>query len=293
MNPQEKLIGPHPVSPNFFGIWLQCEDCVIPPNEPNKKHRKLNEINGQRDAAIDNLKDWLINHHISESKLNSLRNIRISEIYNKHGLGVHAPSFPKWLPSSQTTRAGNAAEVLMSEYLQASSKMELLIYRLRYNPNVDQSMKGDDALLFNKNNLFEKVIVGEAKFRSSASGAAVDDIVKWMNTDRRYPISIGFVAEIIEKEDEQLSLQLYKLEADIHSARICPVINVGFYVSLPKISKTRAPTISDEHFKPNHPNAVMISLGLNSPYDVVEQAFNRAEQILKDEISNTTQAETS
>lgn len=278
--PQETLIGAHPVSPNFFATWLQHEDCAVPSDEPHKKHRKLNEIAGQRDAAIEQLAEWIFKHHISDSKLRAWRKQRLKEIYQKHGLDSQISTLPPWFPKSDTTKAGNATEVLMSEYLESSSGLTLLIFRLRYNPNVDQSMKGDDALCFNRANIFEKVLVGESKFRSTAAGAAVDEILEWMNTNRRYPVSIGFVAEIIENEDADLSEQLYLLEADIH-ARKCSVINAGFFLSQPTISASGVAKVSDGRFKPNHEQAVLISLGLDNPKEIVEKAFENAWKLLK------------
>lgn len=51
-------------------------------------------------------------------------------------------------PANPNTRKGNVAEVVLAEYLVANEGISVPIYRLRYNPNVDQSMKGDDALAF-------------------------------------------------------------------------------------------------------------------------------------------------
>ena len=62
------------------------------------------------------------------------------------------------MPKLDTTQKGNCAEVILSEYLVSTSGLDLLIYMLHYNTNVNQSMKGDDVLLFNQDKIDEKII---------------------------------------------------------------------------------------------------------------------------------------
>lgn len=291
--PQEKLIGEHPSPPDFFATWLQHEDCAVSTTEPYRKHRKLNEVAGQREVAIEQLAQWIFKHHISESRLRVWRKERLKEIYKKNGIDVQVSVLPPWFPKSHSTKVGNATEIIMSEYLESSSGLNLLIFRLRYNPNVDQSMKGDDALLFNKANIFEKVLVGESKFRSDITnvGKVVNEITTWVNTDRRYPVSIGFIAEIIEKEDPTLSEQLYELEADIH-AKKCPIINAGFVISEPKISASKPSKMTDGRFKPNQEHSVLISLGLDSPEEIINKAFEEAWKLLQTAGENADETST-
>ncbi|MFQ6963494.1 MAG: Hachiman antiphage defense system protein HamA [Oscillospiraceae bacterium] len=44
-------------------------------------------------------------------------------------------------------------------------------YRLRYNTNPDQSMKGDDVLLFDLDSDPVRIVVGESKFRGTPDEA--------------------------------------------------------------------------------------------------------------------------
>jgi hypothetical protein len=48
---------------------------------------------------------------------------------------------------------------------------------VRYNPNVDQSMKGDDVLAFDLDSHPVRVIVGEAKVRATSTKGSVQEIV--------------------------------------------------------------------------------------------------------------------
>ncbi len=42
-----------------------------------------------------------------------------------------------------------SSAVFLAEYIVAESEASLPVYRLRYNPNVEQSMKGDDGSVAN------------------------------------------------------------------------------------------------------------------------------------------------
>ena len=72
---------------------------------------------------------------------------------------------------------GNVAEIILIEYLKKSTGFSPFIYKLRYNPNVEQSMKGDDVLLFNPKNVFERIYYGESKYRSVPSKQAIEEAV--------------------------------------------------------------------------------------------------------------------
>src|SRR5262249_42902052 len=70
-------------------------------------------------------------------------------------------------------------------------------YRLRYNPNVDQSMKGDDVLAFDLDATPVRIVVGEAKFRGTSSSDAVTEIVGGLLRSHKggVPASLQFVAD--------------------------------------------------------------------------------------------------
>ena len=82
--------------------------------------------------------------------------------------------------------------------------MELPIYRLRYNTNPDQSMKGDDVLLFDLDSDPVRIIVGESKFRGIPDKQSVIDIVDGLVRSYKagLPISLMFVAERLFQENK-------------------------------------------------------------------------------------------
>jgi hypothetical protein len=65
----KELIGAHPVIPDSFAEWLECEDMPTPTDNPNKKHRKLITQQTKRQKAIEQIAIWLIKHHIRETTL--------------------------------------------------------------------------------------------------------------------------------------------------------------------------------------------------------------------------------
>ena len=68
------------------------------------------------------------------------------------------------LPKVEVTQKGNVAEIILVEYLRETTSLSPIIHKLRYNTNVEQSMKGDDVLLLNPTNVFEKVIQSEMSY---------------------------------------------------------------------------------------------------------------------------------
>jgi len=220
---QEKHIGKHPRPPHFFATWLQQEDKPI---APGKKHRKLDAVDTERTNAVEHVARWLIAHLIPtgtqrslQAKKNAILKKREYERYLKGRL-----------PNSITTRTGNCGEIILCEYLASSSGMTPIVFQ--YNRNVDQSIKGDDVLLFDVQNLKNKVIVGESKFRSNTpSTVEVEDILKNMGGKVRLPISIPFAEGILrEAGNDILADELMELMVDVELKRV-PVVNVGFIMS--------------------------------------------------------------
>lgn len=189
MTEQERLIGEHPTTPHILGDWLAHTDH---PTTVSKKHRKLDENNSLRNQAIDKIADWIVNHHIIEQKIEALE--RKAQILQKHDFEEYVKSL-NLLPSTDDTMKGNIAEIILVEYLQESTGFSPVIHKLRYNPNVNQAMKGDDVLLLNPDNVSEKIIYGESKYRSTPSKQAIEEAVSNLEGGKRLPVSIGFVAD--------------------------------------------------------------------------------------------------
>ena len=121
-----------------FATCLLSTDCTT---TSGIEHRVL-EDNGHSDILLRYMEDALQRHHISPEALQ--RHMDLIATLKIENLPILRSPYPQ--PS--TTQKGNFAEVFLAEYLVSTTDMELPIYRLRYNTNPDQSMKGDDVLLF-------------------------------------------------------------------------------------------------------------------------------------------------
>ena len=145
MTKQEKLIGIHPDNTDPFGKWLKVNDL---PDSGTKCHRELTES-----TAIDNdLIEWMarkiINHHYTQSRIDKLK-----QKYKSLGYAKYAAQHRK-LPIQDKVKKGNATEILLTDYIQTARGKEFIkFFKLRYNPNVDQAIKGDDVLMVD---LFEE-----------------------------------------------------------------------------------------------------------------------------------------
>jgi hypothetical protein len=104
-------------------------------------------------------------------------------------------------PKSAKTRRGHLAEILACEFARERLGYEIPVHRLRYNPNPDQSMKGDDILGFRFATIQREphsVLVGEAKYRSQYSSEVVVEAYEALCKGfRPYPASVEFVATLL------------------------------------------------------------------------------------------------
>ena len=274
---QEKLIGTHPTPPHIYGVWLNGTDL---PASVNKKHRKTEEIAGTRDAAINALAQWIVDYHVHNHSKKVIA--RKKAILRKHELDDYIDKM-KLLPKSENTKKGNLGEIVLIEYLKESRGFEPIVHKLQYNTNVDSAMKGDDVLMFNTKDLFSEVIYGECKFRSTPSKKVVDDIVKNQEGAKRLPASLEFVANVLDVRGEtDLADSITDLHIKIEDGSV-PVTNVGFLISTKSDVREGADTTKqvEKHLKTSNPRLVMISLGGDNPAQIVDEAFKRAENIIK------------
>ena len=274
---QEKLIGCHPAAPHLFGVWLSSTDL---PASGNKKHRKTEEVAGKRDEAIDALAQWIVDYHVHSHSKKVIA--RKKAILKKHDLDDFIDKMGL-LPNDENTKKGNLGEIVLIEYLKASRFFEPIVHKLQYNTNVNSAMKGDDVLMFNTKDLFSEVIYGECKFRSTPNKKVVDDIVENLQGAKRLPASLEFVANILDDRGEtDLADNITELHQKIEDGTV-PVTNVGFLISTKSDIREGQDTTKqvEKHLKTSNPRLVMISLGIDNPVQVVDEAFKRAEIILK------------
>ena len=274
---QEIIAGSHPIVPHIYGVWLQSTDL---PASVGKKHRMLVENYDQRNGAIEKLAQWIVDYHIHK---HSKRNIdEQKKILDKHQLGDYIDKL-KLLPTADRTKKGNLGEIILIEYLKSSRGFLPYVHRLQYNTNTNQSMKGDDVLMFNPTALFSEVLYGECKFRKTPTKKVVEDIVSNLEGAKRLPISMGFVANVLEDRGEQaLADAITELQLKVENGLV-PVSNVGFLIST---KSDRVPSKDtkqqvEKYLKTSNTRLVMISLGVENPIQIVDEAFAKADDILK------------
>lgn len=258
------IINDHPIKIHPFGVsLLSMDDTTI----NGAEHRKLEE-NGHTDVFIDFMVPALQNHHISadglERRKELVQSLQIANITN----------FPPTYPRNTTTQKGNFAEVFLAEYLRATTEAGIAVYRLRYNPNVEQSMKGDDVLLFDMDSDPARIIVGEAKFRGTPTKQAVLDTVDALIRSNKagLPVSLMFVADRLFEEGKDDMAKKIQDCALLFATDRLRIDYVGLLMSNNHASNyVHKYTTSELH------NLLMISLGTQAPETIVQQAFARLE----------------
>jgi hypothetical protein len=269
MTKQEELIGKHPDSTHPFGKWLVSRDL---PDSATQCHRELTESAAVDDDLIEWMARKIIDHHYTKFRID-----RLKEKYESLGYAQYAAQHRK-LPVADKVKKGNATEVLLTDYVQTTQGKEFIkIFKLKYNPNVDQAIKGDDTLMvdmFEENgNEKIKLYLGESKFRKEPSKAVVEGITNSLSKDT-LPLSYTFLVEEIAKTDEQLAIKLDDyIVQDVKDRG--DLIYAGLLLSNTKTSET-----VEKHLNSDNPHLVFISVGINDPQGFIESVFKKAEELI-------------
>jgi hypothetical protein len=186
------------------------------------------------------------------------------------GLDAHQARLGRF-PTNPLTRKGNFAEIVLAEYVVAASRVTLPVYRLHYNPNVDQSMKGDDVLAFDLDADPVRVVVGEAKFRGTSSAAAVKEIVQCLLRSHKagIPASIQFVADrLFEEGQQELGMRVSRC-AILFAQDKLRLDYIGMLISDP-----HAADRVDDATPASLRRLAMISLGIDDPDSFVDACYD-------------------
>lgn len=259
-----KIINDHPLGNHPFAICLQSTDENTVSGMP---HRILTEQNHNHDF-LDYMIPVLQEHHISSEALGRYKEL----VYSLKIKSL--PPIPSPYPKNPSTQKGNFAEIFLSEYLSVTTEAQLPIYRLRYNTNVDQSMKGDDVLMFDLESSPKRIIVGESKFRGTPDKKTVIDLVDSLERSNTagLPVSLMFVAErLFEENKPEIGMKVQEC------AVLFATNNVRIdYIGL-LMSNHNAKNPVNKHTSDSLQNLHMISLGMQNPEDIVQQAFDGLE----------------
>jgi hypothetical protein len=257
----EQIIGPHPKSPHPCGIHMAATDDTTAHNVP---HRVLDDGPFQSATFTPAMTQWIVTHHVRPEAVERDRVRR--EALAKQGFADSVQRFPNNL----STQKGNWAEVLLAEYVAASGAIQLPVYRLRYNPNVDQSMKGDDVLAFDLDSDPVRVLVGEAKFRSTPSKTVVEELVSALikSHSGNIPASLQFVADLLfESGDNELGEKVAACNSLFAQGRL-QLNYVGLLVS----SRDAHPHVQ-RNAKSGISRLAVMSLGLADPGEIVTATY--------------------
>ena len=257
----EQIIGPHPQPPHPCGIHLVATDQQTNHNVP---HRLLDNNPLQLANLTAVITQWIVNHHISPENIERDRKRR--EALAKQGLVDPTQRFP----TNTSTQKGNWAEILLAEYVSASCPAQLPIYRLRYNTNVDQSMKGDDVLAFGLDSNPVRVLVGEAKFRSTPSKQVVNELVSALEKSHsgNIPASLQFVADrLFESGNSEVGAKVAECNVLFAQGRL-QLDYVGLLVS-----SRDAHRYVQRNAKSAVSRLAVMSLGLADPEGIVAASY--------------------
>lgn len=270
MTKQVNLIGNHPNQEHPLGLWLNSTDKPV---TETKCHRELIESNPeQNDDLILWMANKLISHHYSTFRLNQLK-----KKYKELGFKKYAEQNRK-LPVVDRVKKGNATEIILTEYIQSTLNRELIkVFKLKYNPNVDQAIKGDDTLMVDLleeeegNDL--KIYLGESKFRATPSKQVVEEISSSLDKDKM-PLSYSFLVEEIAKSDIDLAMKLDDfIVQDIKDKG--QLIYTGLLLSNEHTSR-----FVENNLNNDNSELIFISIGIQNPENFINLVFDKANEII-------------
>lgn len=259
------IIKEHPKS-HPYGISLSATDGAT---ACGCQHRALKENTDQWDAFMDFTVEALRTHHVSDADLQRRKALIDSMKIDGLQLSRILP-----YPTAEKTQRGNFAEVVLAEYLKAVTDAEMPVYRLRYNPNIQQSMKGDDVLLFDLDSDPVRIIVGESKFRGTPSKATVDEIITGLKRSHegKLPVSLMFVVNrLFDEGNQELGEKVLQCTRLIMADKLT-IDYIGFLMSNGYTDRNIYRSTTDELH-----NLLMISLAMSAPENVVKEAYERLE----------------
>lgn len=255
------ILGPHPPAGTWTGdLWDHADSQ--PPVQP--AHRVLSTRPQAFPNAIAPIQGALERHHADAAQLAS----SAAQQRSFKNLGLSIPKALRRFPINSETRKGNFAEIVLAEYILATSKATLPVYRLRHNPNVDQSMKGDDVLAFDLDATPVRIIVGEAKFRSKSANKVISEIVEALEKSHAagVPASLQFAAD--HADDPRIGARIMACAGLFAEGKI-RVDHIGLLVS----DADAAGRVSSQASKKLH-RLLVISWGMDHPDLLVDACFN-------------------
>lgn len=222
--------------------------------------------------AVAGIREMLVLHHTSPAARELTA--KHHEAMARLGFGEEQARLSRF-PTHPSTRKGNLAEVVLAEYVAVTASVALPVYRLRYNPNVDQSMKGDDVLAFDLDSDPVRIVVGEAKYRATSSADAVREIVEGLVRSHKggIPASLQFVADrLFEMQQSDLGVRVFE----------CAKLFALGRLRLDYVGLLLGDTRSAERVASSTPASLrrlaMISLGVENPDSLVDACFTGLER---------------
>ena len=274
---QDRIIGPHTNLTSALKDWLSCRDLTV---MPAKKIRHLDENSNYRNALLDECAWWLVIRHVGKMTWDYLEEERKTQTFASYKILVDTG---RYLPIDDKTKKGNLGEILLSKYIEEVTGYTTFdIFRLNYSTNVDQSMKGDDVLLFHPSNVYTDVIYGESKVRKAPSKKVVKEIVNNLQGNKRLPVSITFVSKRLrESGNAVLAKEIDKMHVELTKGNV-PVRNVGMLMSKRVATPPSKDTLSTvvRHLNTTNSNLAFIALGIDRVQEFVNEAYQKAYNIL-------------
>ena len=135
-------------------------------------------------------------------------------------------------------------------------------------------MKGDDVLAFNFDGAGPEIVVGETKFRATASKAVVEEIFDALEASHKagVPMSLQFVADRLYEANNPLADKV--LDCAVRLLERKATINFAGLL----LSDESAAACVNEHSPACKYRSALISVSISSPGNLVKTCFKGIEK---------------
>ncbi|MBM7855041.1 hypothetical protein JOC37_001424 [Desulfohalotomaculum tongense] len=189
---------------NFIHHWV---DTLSKEEFIKFKHYLLSELPGSRSKIAKPLAEHIWEHYhdrkLLTKSLEELGYCTLAEVYRDKR------------PKKRDTRMGNFGEIVTSAYMEQQLGYQVPIYRLRYNPNPEQSMKGDDVIGFKfgvEEGEQRIICVAESKVRKHYDANILNEAYEGIKKSygQAEPTSLNFIYErLIERGNYDLARKVH------------------------------------------------------------------------------------
>lgn len=206
-----------------FNDWCDAQDDAVGAHTIKTLTARAADLHAGRDAIAA----VIPGHFASEERI--ARNLR------RLGRDAAAQYITEKLPTTKAMRSGDLGEILATEYIEEQTAYSAPIKRLRWKDHRNMSMRGDDVIGIQRDNVTGRLrfLKTESKSRVALSLAVVNEARSALDKDNGLPSphALTFVSERLFESGETALSDAIDDEQLLHGIQPANVRHLLFVLS--------------------------------------------------------------